>query len=98
MTYFDSSYYAIREASEKLNAKLRSEDLECGWKNAEEYETIRKMFSDDVLEHMDEMINDRALRLTSRLLTDFFMELGFDEGIARAKASDMISITRRNCC
>lgn len=94
-TYFMSSYEKIKEANERLNKTLVEQDNEFKWKNKEEYDDVVGVLSEVVNKQLDEMLNTRVVHNLSRNLTGFLMELGFDEQMARAKASDMISVSRR---
>ena len=95
-TYFMSSYEKIKEANERLNKTLVEQDNEFKWKNKEEYDDVVGVLLEVVNKQLDEMLNTRVVHNLSRNLTGFLMELGFDEQMARAKASDMISVSRRH--
>ena len=74
---------------------LAEQDVEFKWKDKKEYDFIVNLLSNTVNKQLDELINTRIMRTLSKNLTSFLMELGFDESLAIAKASDMISISRR---
>jgi len=94
MAYFMSSYEKIKEAGDRLNKTLEEQDNEFKWKTKEEYDAITNVLSQTVNKQLDEMLNNRVVHELSKNLTVFLMELGFDESMARAKASDMISVSR----
>ena len=93
--YFMDSYEKIKKAESRLNTMLAEQDVEFKWKDKKEYDIVVNLLSNTVNKQLDELINTRIMRTLSKNLTSFLMELGFDESLAIAKASDMIAISRR---